>query len=120
MPAGTVPTTGRYETELAAQTSLAVAPIPKTPLAIRNGRTYYGYYCLMCHGEKGDGNGPVGESYDPKPADLTSPKYAKLNDGQLLNRMLHGEGHDPVMAQTVQPEHRWPLLLYVRTLTKKK
>jgi hypothetical protein len=118
MPTGTVPTTGRLATLTQTQSTLKTNPLPQTRETIDDGRIYYGYYCLMCHGGKGDGNGPVGQSYVPKPTDLTSSEVARLTDGQLYGRMLHGPGHDPVMAQTVLPEHRWPLVHYIRTLRK--
>jgi hypothetical protein len=119
IPVGTVPTTGRAATFEQAQSALKASPLPVSPNTLDDGRVYYGYYCLMCHGENGDGNGPVGQSYVPKPTDLSSPTVARLTDAQLYSRMLHGEGHDPVMSQTVQTEHRWPLVLYVRKLQKR-
>lgn len=119
MPAGTTPTKGRAMTLVVQQARLATNPVAATPSAVKNGRIYYGYYCLMCHGKSGDGNGPVGESYVPKPTDLGSPAVAALTDGQLYQRMLTGVGHDPVMVQTVLPGHRWPLVAYVRTFAKK-
>ncbi len=118
MPIGTVPTSGRVATLTWNQSTLKTNPVPRTRKTVDDGRIYYGYYCLMCHGKTGDGNGPVGQSYMPKPADLTSPAVAKLTDGQLYDRMLHGPGHDPVMAQTVLPEQRWPLVHYIRSLRK--
>jgi hypothetical protein len=113
-PTGTVPANGSLKTYSAREAKLTANPLPNTPVNMRNGKIYYGYYCLMCHGEGGDGNGPVGQSYVPKPADLSSPKIAALNDGQLYDHMLHGVGHDPVLMQTVQPGQRWPLVMYVR------
>jgi hypothetical protein len=87
------------------------------------GKVYYGYYCLMCHGELGDGNGPVGESYVPKPADLRDAKFRAYTDGRLLRAMLAGSGHDVptspgatnVLGYTVPPPHRVNLVRYVRT-----
>lgn len=119
MPAGTTPIRGRSVTFVEQQAKLAKNPVAATPASVENGRIYYGYYCLMCHGEKGDGDGPVGQSYVPKPADLGSPAVAKLNDGQLYRKMLTGTGHEPVMIDTVLPDHRWPLVAYVRTFAKK-
>ncbi|HEX2951427.1 MAG TPA: c-type cytochrome [Armatimonadota bacterium] len=118
VPVGIVPTGGRLQAYTAQQITTAKNPLPSTPANISNGRIYYGYYCLMCHGEKGDGNGPVGESYVPKPTDLSSPTVTSLNDGKLYQAMLHGLGHDPVMDETVQPEQRWPLVMYIRTFAK--
>lgn len=115
MPGGTTPVKGRAVTAVLKTSETAKNPLPATAANVRNGRIYYGYYCLMCHGEKGDGDGPVGQSYIPKPTDLSSSSVDSLSDGQLYRKMLTGNGHDPVMIQTVLPDHRWPLVLYVRT-----
>ncbi len=91
-PAGMVPTGGRLQTFTILQAAAAKNPLPPTPTNVSNGRIYYGYYCLMCHGEEGDGNGPVGQSYVPKPTDLSSPAVTALGDGQLYEAMLSGSG----------------------------
>lgn len=117
MPDGATPISGRTVT-FAVEQSKLTNPLPATSANIRDGRIYYGYYCLMCHGSRGDGNGPVGESYLPKPTDLSSPTTSKMADGQLYKAMLSGTGHDPVMIDTVLPRHRWPLVLYVRQFAK--
>ena len=115
-PAGAVPrqdARGPLPTSRQA-TTLTVAPATARDLAA--GGVYYEYYCLACHGPIGDGNGPVGESYVPRPADLRSRRVAGYSDGQLLRAMLLGVGHEPVLEYTVLPEHRWPLVHYVRQL----
>ena len=119
MPEGTVPTTGRLQTITLEQSRLPRNPVPATPINVKNGGIYYEYYCRMCHGVSGHGDGLVGQSYVPKPANLASPRVVSLSDGQLYWRMLHGVGHDPVMEETIIPSQRWPLVLYVRTLGKK-
>lgn len=119
-PAGIVPTGGTLTMTTLQQSKAAANPLPRDRVNTRNGRIYYGYYCLMCHGSKGDGNGPVGESYVPKPTPLTSPRITSMTDGQLYAAMLRGVGHDPVMSQTVLPEHRWPLVMYVRTFAARR
>lgn len=118
MPPGTVPTTGRAETLVAATDTAGMNPMQMSEANMENGSVYYGYYCRMCHGTIGDGNGPVGQSYDPKPTDLRSASVQGMPDGQLYSAMLHGVGHDSVMVQTVLPEHRWPLVMYVKMLGK--
>ena len=117
MPEGVVPVkasdwpapTTRAATELSC-------PIPATPVNVARGKTYYEYYCVFCHGDDGKGNGPVGRSYVPTPAALTPGRIADYGDGELLRRMLTGDGHEPVLERVVQPEHRWYVVLYVRQL----
>ena len=78
------------------------------------GKTYYNYYCVFCHGDNGDGNGPVGKSYIPKPSILHSQKIALMNSGEIYNKMLNGKGHEEVLKRVVPAEFRWYIVLYVK------
>ena len=91
-----------------------VSAVQPTGKNISAGGVYYGYYCVFCHGAAGDGLGPVGESYIPRPADLRSPRVQALSDGQLFRAMLLGTGHEPVLARVVPEVSRPYLVLYVR------
>ena len=64
----------------------------------------------------GKGQTPVGQSYDPRPADLSAASTQALPEGELYRRMLTGKGHEPVMKTTVPPERRWQIVDFVRTL----
>ncbi|WP_243369930.1 cytochrome C [Geotalea sp. SG265] len=113
---GTVPV--NLPEQLPTEESAATVrnPLPDTAENRQRGRVYYDYYCVFCHGKKGAGNGPVGESYMPAPADLRSQRIANYRDGDLLRNMLLGIGHEPVLERVVPPKHRWYLVLYVRSL----
>lgn len=119
MPTGTVPTRGDLSAFTLEQSRLTDNPLPLSEKNLRNGRIYYNYYCVMCHGEDGRGNGPVGQGFVPKPTDLTTSGIAQLNAGQVYLRMLTGTGHEPVMDQTMLRDHRWPLVMYVQQLSKR-
>lgn len=82
----------------------------------RRGEIYYQYYCLFCHGEAGSGNGPVGGSYMPVPADLRTAKIQNYPAERLRRAMLSGVGHEPVLERVVPVEHRGYLVVYVRSL----
>lgn len=116
-PAGTVSVTSLAE-RLPAPDQLALLRNPLKPDAanLARGQIYYGYYCVFCHGDKGAGDGPVGHSYVPRPADLRTGKAAGYGDGDLLRAMLTGIGHEPVLERVVPAAHRWQLALYVRSL----
>lgn len=118
-PEGSVPRHDGVSTAPTSQEAQAAHnPLPATPPNLARGKVYYGYYCLQCHGEKGDGHGPVGESFFPVPADLRGKQVQAMSDGQLLRGMLVGIGHEPVLGRIVAPEARWLLVLYVRSLTR--
>jgi len=124
-PAGTVPVQLPPALPTPEQARALRSPVPATAVSIARGKIYYQYYCVFCHGANGDGNAPVGESFVPVPTDLRSPKVRAYSDGELLRAMLTGPGHQPVapyagptpvLEYTVLPQHRWYLVLYVRSL----
>jgi len=116
-PAGSVPLAVEIPPLPSAAEAQAMAnPLPATEANVARGKVYYEYYCVFCHGDRGDGTGPVGESYVPAPADLRPPKVRAFSDGQLLRAMILGTGHAPVLEYTVLPEHRWYLVLYTSQL----
>jgi len=102
--------------------SLASAEIPpKNPLpdddrTRATGRVYYGYYCAFCHGKEGEVTGPVGRSYMPAPTLLSLPRVQAMSDDQLYRAMLTGIGHEPVLDYVIDPQKRWYIVSYVRTL----
>ena len=114
--AGSVTVTTPDRLPSAAKAGDLKNPLLPSAVNLAAGTVYYHYYCVFCHGEKGDGNGPVGNSYTPRPADLRSRRIAGYSDGQLLRAMLTGLGHEPVLGRVVAPGHRWQLALFVRSL----
>ena len=119
-PEGSVPVEGAGAWP-EADSIAATRIVPPTAAA---GKVYYGYYCEFCHGEKGDGNGPVGESYVPRPADLRAEVIRHLSDSALIKAMLGGPGHSverngtlrPVLARNIPPGDLPALVKYVRVL----
>jgi mono/diheme cytochrome c family protein len=116
LPEGVVPVNAWPKLPSEEEARTLVSPVQASAETRAWGKTYYQYYCVFCHGELGDGNGPVGHSYVPKPADLRAPKIQAYADGQICRTMLTGTGHEPVLDKVVLPEHRWYLVQYVREL----
>ncbi len=78
------------------------------------GKVYYQYYCLFCHGDKGKGDGQVGLGYVPKPADLTTDSIKNFEAVKLYKSSFTGTGHSPVLERVVPPEDRKYIMLYIR------
>lgn len=116
-PPGTVPVKDVIEPiPSKEQAQKLINPVANTRENIDKGKVYYGYYCVFCHGDKGDGFGPVGFSYVPVPSDLRTQKIRSMTDGEILNSMLTGTGHAPMLQRIIPSEYRWYLVLYVRQL----
>jgi mono/diheme cytochrome c family protein len=89
--------------------------IPKpTEKNMSRGKTYYNYYCVFCHGEQGEGHGPVGRSYVPKPADLGADSIRNQGKEELYKSIFTGPGHEPVLDRVVSKEHRKYIMMYVQ------
>jgi hypothetical protein len=54
------------------------------------GNERYGYFCVMCHGPKADGDITVGQSFYPLPANLASTYVQKQSDGELFDKIYFG------------------------------
>ncbi|MCM0080892.1 cytochrome C [Geomonas sp. Red32] len=116
-PADSVTATPPARIPSPAEAAQLKNPLPPTPQNLAAARVYYLCYCVFCHGDSGAGDGPVGESYIPRPADLRSARVAGYRDGQIVRAMLTGVGHEPVLERVVPPEYRWYLALHVRSLS---
>ena len=87
------------------------------------GEQVYKLYCVTCHGEKGDGEGPVGKTLDPHPRDFTKGdfKYGGT-DQDIFDVITNGaaaKGGSPLMAPwgAVVPEaDRWAIVKHIRSL----
>ncbi|MBI2554298.1 MAG: c-type cytochrome, partial [Candidatus Rokubacteria bacterium] len=88
------------------------------------GKVIYEKKCVLCHGEKGDGNGPAGPLLDPRPRDFTKGKYkirtsasGRLpTDADLLRVISEGMPGTSMPAWKVLSEkERRDLVAYVKT-----
>jgi copper transport protein len=100
--------------------SLPVNPIPPNADSIALGQALYVDNCLACHGRSGKGDGPVGLTLNPRPADLSAHAVPGVHpDGQLYEWITNGFPGSAVMPafrSVLTDEQRWHLVNYIRTL----
>ena len=53
-------------------------PYPTKIFSVRNGKAIYNIYCVSCHGERGNGNGPAAASQKTRPTNLLHLKYMPM------------------------------------------
>lgn len=116
LPAHTVPVHGGTERVRAADPkSLKRAPVV-SPQLVAQGKAVYGQFCVHCHGPQADGNGTVGQSFSPLPADLAGPVVRAKDDGTLFSEVSLGFRRHPPLADTVSEGDRWAVVAWLRTL----
>lgn len=132
---GTVPTTySKYKLAKGSAASNETAnPLPNDMEVLKTGRRAYNIYCIVCHGERGEGDGNIIPSLNDSttlnsghtakstnhfpPQPINTVRVQKMTDGYLFNYITHGGavmpkyGHLPV-------EMRWSIVRYLRVLFK--
>ena len=96
-----------------------VNPIAPDASSLRQGQSIYESNCLVCHGPRGLGDGPVGITLNPPPANLQDHMVVGVHtDGQIMEWITYGYP-DSVMVgfgDVLNEDERWHLLNYIRTI----
>lgn len=129
-PPNSVPTTGREnlptpttEKELFKAKDEAAAlrnPVPASAESVARGAYLYRINCVVCHGEKGHGDGPVGRKFDPPPVDLNKEHTQGQADGQLFFTLTRGRVAMPFYRDALSQQERWHVINYLRSEFGKK
>ncbi len=116
MPKNTIPVDGGIWVEREANPMKLVNPVPDNPRMVARGSERYRFYCIQCHGPKLDGNGTVGQSFAPLPANLTSPQVQDKSDGEIFYEIRFGFNRHPPLYATATDDETWAIVRYVRSL----
>jgi len=115
---GTVPVGAQRHLDLLAADTLLQNPLTGSAEELEQGRILYHQFCIMCHGEQGEGDGPVvgPNRLPPLPTlNLLSERAVGLSDGYIYGMISNGRGVMPSYRR-VPHEDRWYLVKYVRDL----
>jgi mono/diheme cytochrome c family protein/uncharacterized membrane protein len=103
------------------QPAYPVNPIAPNAASVAAGEPLYRQNCLPCHGESGAGDGPVGLTLNPPPADLRVHMVPGVHpDGRLYDWITHGFPNSvmPAFEDAMSDEERWHVVNYIRTLAQ--
>ena len=121
MESGVVPVSGGEALYRMADPLTLFSPFDgRSPEVLEAGQKAYFTYCQQCHGVNLDGQGTVGQSFVPLPADLRLPRVQQMADGQMFKEISYGVdrpgARQPALATTVFPDDRWKIVHYVKSL----
>jgi mono/diheme cytochrome c family protein len=119
MDARTIPVQDGFQQLLNADPQTLKNPLPNSKESAEQGSQVYSYYCVQCHGPKANGNGTVGQSFVPLPADLTSQPVQEQTDGELYSKIRLGFKRHPGLFTTVAEKDTWAVVIYIRSLKGK-
>jgi high-affinity iron transporter len=108
--------------ELLATFNIEINKTPITPVSLTNGKKIFENNCSVCHGLKGNGDGPMASQFDPSPAVLSNPKltgdanttaydnFEVINVGIANTAMIAWAG---ILSET----QIWDVTYYLRTFS---
>lgn len=110
---------------LRAQAEITSNPLQPTSeeqlkVILAKGKVLYNSYCAVCHGEDGDGEGPVykGGKYPLQPAMLNT--FGSSTDGRFYHAIMYGKNAMLGHADKLSYEERWMVIHQIRNLQYKK
>ena len=104
---------------LTARFGIALDEVPAEAPSVARGAEVYRSNCVGCHGDRGNGDGPLASSLNPRPASLSDPEglrdqspldfYRKISIGVVGTAM-------PAFESRLSPQDRWAAALYASLL----
>ena len=94
-------------------------PLKGSAKSAKEGKQIFSTYCAVCHGDKGEGNGPSASALNPKPKNLTAEEVQDQTDGAIFWKIT--TGNPPMLSwkSSLTDKQRWELVDYIRELKKK-
>jgi mono/diheme cytochrome c family protein len=99
-----------------ASADQVVNPYSGSSTFAAEGKKIYESMCVICHGDKGKGNGAAGISLSPRPANFLAITVRHETDGAIFWKL--SEGNPPMAAYKglLSETQRWQLVNYIRQL----
>jgi high-affinity iron transporter len=99
--------------------STASARPKQTPELLEKGKASYTAVCASCHGENGDGAGPMALTLNPKPGNFTDKFQHGKKPEEVFKNITEGfPGTTMVPYGSLPEEERWALVYYVLSFQK--
>jgi mono/diheme cytochrome c family protein len=112
-----LPASGPISTPVPVPAEFAGKTNPLGPEAADEGAEIFRTNCETCHGPQGHGDGPAGQSLDPKPQDLSQLQKI-ADDDYLFWRISEGKPGTSMVAWKgiLSEEQIWQAVSFIRTL----
>ena len=94
-------------------------PVKVTKELILRGQDRFNVFCTPCHGRLGDGNGMIakrGLALRRPPASYHTDRLRAMPVGHFYDVITNGYGVMFSYASRVEPQDRWAIAAYIRTL----
>ena len=79
----------------------------------QDGKQIYDAKCAACHGEKGDGKGPLASNFDPKPGNFCDAKFC---EGDVSKKIADSitKGKNQMVPINLKPDEIKAVTEYIK------
>lgn len=93
-------------------------PVAITEESLKQGKTQYDIYCIVCHGAGGKGDGTIVKNgkFTALPTDLTSERVQNFQDGEIFHVITKGSisGLMGPHGSQVKVDNRWMIVNFIK------
>lgn len=110
--------TDNSDSSYQASTSSLKNPLTPEKDVMDKGKQLFTIHCMVCHGEKGLGDGSIvqTEAYPPVPS--YADRLPTISEGQMFHSITYGKGLMGSYSYVLSTEDRWKVILYIQQLVK--
>jgi mono/diheme cytochrome c family protein len=105
----------KQQWEAPAEFAQMKSPLKMTPDLLQQGKALYKMRCEMCHGEKGQGNGPYNGPQWQQSTNLASQAVQANTDGELFYKVTTARNRHPASKVRFTDEERWMIVAFLRS-----
>ena len=102
-----------------SNSDLDINPVPYTASTKKEAKVIYKNFCIHCHGEKGDGLGPVVKNGGFPTPPAYGGALKDLSAGKMFYSITYGKGLMGSHASQLTKEERWKVIHHVELLQGK-
>lgn len=97
------------------------SPFPASPETLAEGERLYMINCAVCHGQTGEGNGPIVVNDKivntfPPPPSYFSEQLINLPEGKMFHTIQYGKNLMGSYASQVDRKEAWMIIHYIQAL----
>lgn len=98
-----------------AQAKAMKNPLKADAASLKKGQDLYKANCATCHGNTGEGDGPMAKKLKTKPASIKTAIKGQT-DGELFWKISEGKPPMPPFKSSLKEADRWAIVNYIRSL----
>jgi len=80
----------------------------------QDGKAIFAAKCEACHGEKGDGKGPLASTFDPKPGNFSDPKFRQGDVDKKITDSIT-KGKNQMVPLKLNPDEIKAVIGYIKS-----